>query len=163
MRGASPFFESERLGAGASPPCTKLEIERSARMARRAGVIGIVQMRSVLDKDVNFALARRLVQEAAARQADLVCLPENFDYIGVGGEPEPLTGPTVLRYQALSRELKVWISLGGMHEHVADKTPSLANTHVIIDAQGVVRACYRKVHLCTIPWRVGAALVRARG
>jgi predicted amidohydrolase len=71
-----------------------------------------------------------------------------------------------LRYIAC--ESKLWISGGGVHTRAESPPPSssdgvddkrrekIYNTHVIIDDEGRVRACYRKIHLfdVAIPGKV---------
>eukprot|EP00906_Rhabdomonas_costata_P004980 RCo007467 len=109
--------------------------------------IAIVQLCNTIDKEANFAVCQRLLREAVAKGARLVCFPENVDYMsemgaspcGSGGVPhsEPLQGPsahTVPRFQNLARELGVWVSLGGVHEWV--DAQRVRNSHVIIGSTG---------------------------
>jgi predicted amidohydrolase len=55
-------------------------------------------------------------------------------------------GPTLSACRDLPRNEEVWLSLGGFHERVAGNS-KIANTHVIVDAQGAVVETYRKLHL----------------
>lgn len=85
---------------------------------------------------------------------------------------EPLDGPTMTAYRALAKEHRVWLSLGGFHERLgasdvigdsgagsgagsgADSASEkskdsgkIANTHVVVSADGEMVATYRKIHL----------------
>lgn len=57
---------------------------------------------------------------------------------------EPLSGPVLGRYKALAKELGLWLSLGGFQETGPDEA-HMYNCHVVIDAQGEIKAKYRKV------------------
>jgi predicted amidohydrolase len=116
------------------------------------GVIAVVQLNAGSDRGVNLALVDRMVSEAAAKGAALVCLPECFDYITSSDDPddrwehyEPLNGPLMLSYCALAAKHGVWLSLGGYHELISHER--LSNTHVIVNAKGAIVASYRKAHL----------------
>mmetsp|Transcript_29524 Transcript_29524/g.74190 ORF Transcript_29524/g.74190 Transcript_29524/m.74190 type:complete len:308 (-) Transcript_29524:63-986(-) len=126
--------------------------------------IGLVQMCSRNDKEVNFQECARLVGEAAAQGCQLVALPECFSFIGARpGEAqiaaEPLSGPTMQRYCALARQHGLWLSLGGFQERPAEGTAEgeggqakILNTHVVIDGEGGIKAVYRKIHLFDAPF-----------
>jgi len=49
--------------------------------------------------------------------------------------------------QRLARETGAWLLLGGFPEQVADAPGRIANTSVLLDNTGSVRARYRKMHL----------------
>jgi deaminated glutathione amidase len=113
--------------------------------------LGVVQMTSSDDKDANFAAVARLLSEAVRLKVDFLCLPECFAFIGARPgaaleAAEPLDGPTMMRYRGLARENRMWLSLGGFHETCSDGQ-KVFNTHVIVDAEGDVKAAYRKAHL----------------
>lgn len=125
--------------------------------------LGLVQMCSRNDKDVNFDECARLVGEAAAAGCQLVAFPENFAFMGARpGESqaaaEALDGPTMARYCDLARQHGVWLSLGGFQEPPQGEASSegegakIFNTHVVIDAEGKVVAAYRKIHLFDAPF-----------
>ncbi|CAN8246846.1 unnamed protein product [Cochlearia groenlandica] len=112
--------------------------------------VATTQMTSVNDLSVNFATCSRLVQEATAAGAKLICFPENFSYIGEkSGDSvkiaEPLDGPVMKRYCSLARDSNIWLSLGGFQERFDDTR--LCNTHVVIDDDGIIRSTYQKMHL----------------
>merc|ERR1712232_228857 len=61
-----------------------------------------------------------------------------------------------------AKESGLWISGGGIHVKAPPISESLGvqqrvyNTHVILDSDGLLRSCYRKIHLfdVTIPGKV---------
>ena len=59
---------------------------------------------------------------------------------------EPLTGPTIQRYQELARQHSLWLSLGGFQEEGPD-VEHLYNCHVIVNSAGELVSTYRKVAL----------------
>lgn len=113
--------------------------------------VAAAQMTSVNDLAANFSTCSRLAKEAVAAGARMLCLPENFSYMGVKlGESlriaEPLDGSIMQNYCSLAREYGIWLSLGGFQEKGRDDT-HLFNTHVVIDDSGNIRSTYRKIHL----------------
>lgn len=113
--------------------------------------VAVAQMTSVNDLAANFATCSRLIKEASAAGAKLLCFPESFSFIGIGqGDSlkiaEPLDGPVMQGYCSLARESNIWLSLGGFQEKGSDDS-HLCNTHVIVDDNGNIRSQYRKIHL----------------
>lgn len=120
-------------------------------MAGNSARVAVAQMTSINDLAANFTTCSRLVKEAAAAGAKLLCFPENFSYIGAElGDSvkiaEPLDGPILQGYCDLARESKIWLSLGGFQEKGSDDS-HLRNTHVIVDDAGNIRSKYSKMHL----------------
>ncbi|KDP46130.1 hypothetical protein JCGZ_06641 [Jatropha curcas] len=120
-------------------------------MAASSVRVAAAQMTSINDLAANFATCSRLVKEAAAAGAKLLCLPESFAFIGAkDGDSikiaEPLDGPIMQQYCSLARESGIWLSLGGFQERGSDDA-HLRNTHVIIDDSGNIRSTYRKIFL----------------
>ncbi|KMT17570.1 hypothetical protein BVRB_2g036690 [Beta vulgaris subsp. vulgaris] len=120
-------------------------------MAANSARVAVAQMTSVNDLSVNFATCSRLVKEAAAAGAKLLCFPESFSYMGANlGDSvkigERLDGPIMQGYCSLARESQIWLSLGGFQEKGSDDS-HLCNTHVIVDDTGKIRSKYRKIHL----------------
>lgn len=121
-------------------------------MARRRSRVslGMVQMAMGKDGVKNVAKAARMVAEASARGADIVCLPELFSSTyfpqreSEAVEPEPIPGPTS---RALGREAarsKVVLVGGSIYERAGGKR---YNTSLLYDKEGVLLGSYRKVHL----------------
>lgn len=49
--------------------------------------------------------------------------------------------------QFIARESGLWISGGGVHTRVPNKSDKIFNTHVIVDDKGHLKAHYHKIHL----------------
>jgi deaminated glutathione amidase len=113
----------------------------------------VVQMRSTADVAANLDSATRLVEEAAARGARFVSLPENFAFLRSEGEPVPeaqaIDGEWVSRMAALAARHRLLLLLGSLPERVpGDKR--VLNTSVLIGPDGRTLASYRKIHLFDI-------------
>jgi predicted amidohydrolase len=88
--------------------------------------------------------------EAAAAGSDLVVLPElwpngGFTYQLWDATAQPLDGPWLSAMQDAARAASVVLHAGSFIERQADG--SLANTAVVVDADGTLDAVYRKIHL----------------
>ncbi|CAH9065474.1 unnamed protein product [Cuscuta europaea] len=143
----------------ATPPPPRASGGESVAMASLVRVAA-AQMTSVNDLATNFATCSRLVKDAASAGAKLLCLPENFSYVGVEqGDSlkivEPLDGPIVRGYCSLARESSIWLSLGGFQEKGSEDA-HLRNTHILIDDAGNIRSTYSKMHLFDVDVPGGA-------
>jgi len=113
----------------------------------------VVQLSSSSDAEASCRSAEELVRRAAERGAVLVATPENTNYLGPHEEKvrraEPLDGPTVRRFAALARELRIHLLLGSFNERAegADAAQRCRNTSVLFGPAGDVLAAYRKIHL----------------
>ncbi|KAB1227074.1 Omega-amidase,chloroplastic [Morella rubra] len=118
--------------------------------------IGLCQISVSPDKDRNIAHARKAIEEAAAKGAQLVLLPEiwNSPYsndcfpvyaedIDAGGDASPST--TML--SEVSRLLKITIVGGSIPERSGN---SVYNTCCVFGTDGKLKAKHRKVHLFDI-------------
>jgi predicted amidohydrolase len=89
----------------------------------------------------------RLVEQAAARGADIVCLPEGLTAAGnglsYGQAAEAVPGPTTAFLGDLARRLHVWI-VAGLYERSGTR---LYNTAVLVGRDGVLAGRYRKMSL----------------
>ncbi|XP_034203159.1 deaminated glutathione amidase, chloroplastic/cytosolic isoform X1 [Prunus dulcis] len=130
-------------------------IAGESNMAANSLRVAAAQMTSINDLAANFATCSRLVKEAAAAGAKLICFPESFSFIGAkDGDSlkiaQPLDGPILQQYCSLARincrESGIWLSLGGFQEKGSDDE-HLFNTHVVVDDAGNIRSTYRKIHL----------------
>mgnify|MGYP003729601669 CR=1 FL=1 len=119
-------------------------------------MIAVCQLSCTNNKDENYTTASSIVRQAANFGAEMIFLPECFDFVGANRQEtieaaESLQGPTMSRYRDLARNLKVWLSLGGFHQQQTDKGRSqsdkILNAHVIIDKDGEIRSIYHKIHL----------------
>jgi predicted amidohydrolase len=122
-------------------------------------LLAAAQMTSSADKAANVETATRLVQQAAARGATFVGLPENFAWFGPEADraaaAEPLDGPTLSRMATLARELRVTLLAGSVLEPGAPGG-RLYNTSALFGPDGAQLAAYRKIHLFDVDVGDGA-------
>jgi predicted amidohydrolase len=116
----------------------------------RAFRAAVVQLRSTGNIRPNLDRASGLIRAAADEGADLVALPENFAWIRVpGAEPppvHPLHGPLVQEMQALARDCRCHLLLGGFPEEVCGQA-KYHNAAALLAPSGDIIATYRKRHL----------------
>ena len=118
-----------------------------------------VQMSAGPDKAANLERAERLIRVGAARGANLVALPEVFNWRGKRVEQasaaETLEGHTLTLMSRLARELRIHLIAGSITEHAAGDSRCY-NTSVLLGPDGGQIAVYRKIHLFDIdlPGRV---------
>jgi predicted amidohydrolase len=119
----------------------------------RRALAAVVQMTSTADVERNLNVAEALVEQAAARGAAFVGLPENFAYLRSEGQPVPepqaVDGAWVSRMGALARRLRVTLLLGSLPERVPGDT-RVRNTSLLLGPGGETLGLYRKVHLFDI-------------
>ncbi len=118
-----------------------------------------IQMTAGADKLANLERAERLVRVGAARGANLVALPEVFNWRGKRPEQaaaaETLDGESLSLMSRLARELRIHIAAGSITERAGDSARSY-NTSVLLGPDGGRIAVYRKIHLFDVdlPGRV---------
>lgn len=118
-----------------------------------------IQMTAGADKPANLERAERLVRVGAARGANLVSLPEVFNWRGKRAEQaaaaETLDGESLRLMARLARELRIHIVAGSITERAGDSSRSY-NTSVLLGPDGGQIAIYRKIHLFDVdlPGRV---------
>ena len=109
-----------------------------------------VQMSSGPDKERNLGQAEALIREAAARGAELVVLPEVFNWRGRKPEQaqaaEDLAGPSLNLMARLARELGLYLVAGSITERIPDHAKAY-NTSVLFGPDGEALGFYRKIHL----------------
>jgi len=111
----------------------------------------LIQMTSGDDIGANIAQARGLMEDAIARGARLICLPENAFYMRREGQ---MAGtlyrtedhPGVHFCQQFAAQHGCHIIIGSIRAAVPDTTKAF-NRQVVIDATGAVVATYDKIHL----------------
>jgi N-carbamoylputrescine amidase len=114
--------------------------------------IGLIQDHAGDDANANLARAERLIREAAARGAQIVCLKELFNapYFCKSQQAErfdlaePIPGATTEAMSRLARELSV-VLIVPMFERQAPGV--YRNSAVVIDADGAILGVYRKMHI----------------
>jgi len=113
-------------------------------------VAGAVQMAADADLEANLDRARALVQRAASRGAVLVALPEVFAWRGARDQESAaartIPGPVSEFLCALAAELRI-VLVGGSFLEQAPGLSKSYNTSLLIDADGIIRGTYRKIHL----------------
>jgi predicted amidohydrolase len=118
-----------------------------------------IQMNAGPDKPANLERAERLVRVAAARGANLVALPEVFNWRGKRNDQaaaaETLDGATLSLMSRLARELQIHLVAGSITEHVPGDDRCY-NASALFGPDGAQIALYRKIHLFDIdlPGRV---------
>jgi predicted amidohydrolase len=109
-----------------------------------------IQLNSNDDRGRNLAEADRLTRAAAADGANLVVLPEKFDFLGTDEQmeqnAEPLDGPSIAWARETARELGIDLVAGSIAER-RDGRDKLSNTSVHVGPDGEVKATYRKIHM----------------
>ncbi|VVA11744.1 PREDICTED: omega-amidase [Prunus dulcis] len=126
-----------------TPPVTKFKI-------------GLCQLAVTADKERNIAHGRKAIEDAAAKGAQLVLLPEiwNGPYsndsfpvyaedIDAGGDASPSTA----MLSEVSQRLKITIVGGSIAERSGDR---LYNTSCVFGTDGKLLAKHRKIHLFDI-------------
>jgi N-carbamoylputrescine amidase len=114
--------------------------------------IGLVQQRCGPEVRENLERAVAGIREAAKRGAQIVCTQELFrsqyfcqrEDVATFDLAEPIPGPTTERLSALARELGVAIVASLFERRAAGL---YHNTAVVLDADGSLLGCYRKMHI----------------
>lgn len=118
-----------------------------------------VQMTSRADKQANLCKALGLVEQAAARGASFVALPESFLFMGPERDraqtAEPLDGPSLAQVAKKARELGIYLLAGSISEAGAPDG-RLYNSSVLFGPDGSRLAVYRKLHLFDVDLPDGA-------
>ena len=118
-----------------------------------------IQMSAGPDKAANLERAERLVRVGAARGANLIALPEVFNWRGKRNEQaaaaETLDGLTLTMMSQLARELQIHLVAGSITEQVPGDSRCY-NTSALLGPDGARIAVYRKIHLFDVdlPGRV---------
>jgi predicted amidohydrolase len=115
-------------------------------------IVACVQMNSGKDKEANLNKAEQLVTKAAELGAQLIVLPEYFNFRGPDEEKssnaEPIPGRTSTWAQAAARRTGAYLLAGSFLESGPDSPEGkFFNTSLLLDPSGNVVAQYRKMHL----------------
>jgi N-carbamoylputrescine amidase len=114
--------------------------------------VGLIQMACALDPGVNLEHAIARIEEAADGGAGVICLPELFrsryfcqtEDVALFDLAEPIPGPTTDALGRLAAARKVVI-LASIFERRAAGV--YHNTAVVLDTDGKIAGCYRKMHI----------------
>jgi predicted amidohydrolase len=124
------------------------------------GKVAAIQMTSSHIVADNLSAAAVLLREAKDLGCDIACLPENFSFIGLKDADKLQVaerdgeGAVQSFLSDSARKLEMWI-LGGTIVIRGDSDRRVANSSLLIDANGKRVARYDKIHLfdVTIPGR----------
>jgi N-carbamoylputrescine amidase len=114
--------------------------------------IGLVQMSATPDPDKNLQRAIDRLGQAAAKGAQIVCLPELFqtqyfcqrEDAALFDLAEPIPGPATAKLAEAAKQLGI-VLIASLFEK---RAPGVYhNTAVMIDADGSLRGIYRKMHI----------------
>ncbi|MGO9640403.1 MAG: carbon-nitrogen hydrolase [Candidatus Acidiferrales bacterium] len=114
--------------------------------------VGLVQMHSTAAPAENLARATERIREAAARGAQIICLPELFrspyfcreENADLFQLAEPIPGPTTDALSGVARELKIVLVVSVFERRAAGV---YHNSAAVIDADGALLGRYRKMHI----------------
>jgi N-carbamoylputrescine amidase len=121
-------------------------------MAKDNYKVGLIQMRCTPEPSENLACAKDMIREAAKKGANIVCLPELFltqyfcqrEDAALFDLAEPIPGPTTNELGPLARELNI-VLIASLFEKRARGL--YHNTAAMLDADGSLKAIYRKMHI----------------
>ena len=114
--------------------------------------VALIQMRCSPDPADNLARAAARLRQAAAKGAQVACLPELFltPYFCQSEDPanfdlaEPVPGPTTAALGEIASQTGM-VVVGSVFER---RTAGVYhNTAVVLDADGALRGVYRKMHI----------------
>jgi predicted amidohydrolase len=116
--------------------------------------VAAVQMSSQDNQAQNLEQARAGIEEAAARGARLIVLPENFAYMGTEAKKRELAepigegtpGPVLRALVDAAKRANAYVVGGGMAERSSDPNRPY-NTCVVVAPDGSISGKYRKIHL----------------
>src|SRR5262245_17600962 len=112
--------------------------------------VALVQLDATDDVAANLERAAALAEEAAARGARLVALPEYLQYrgpdAGFRASAGPIPGPLTDRFAEVARRHGAWVLVGSVAE-TSDDPARPYNTSVLLGPTGAVAARYQKIHL----------------
>ena len=114
--------------------------------------VALLQFCAGTNKAANLLKALAMSQEAIARGAKFILLPEVFNFRGAGSNKalfvkaaEKIPGPSTDAFVPLAKKYDVSFLLGS----ILEKAPNshAYNTSVFIGPRGAIVAKYRKIHL----------------
>jgi predicted amidohydrolase len=115
--------------------------------------IAAIQMTSGPDVAANLEQARTLLEDAAARGAQLAVLPENFSFLGLRDTDKRVvaesegSGPVQDFLSETASKLKMWIVAGTTPIKAGGGDGRVAAASLVYDAAGNQVARYDKIHL----------------
>lgn len=123
-----------------------------------------IQMLASSDKHANLGEAEGKIREAAGRGANVVALPEVFNWRGDRSEEnsfsESIPGPTSALMAQLARELRIYLLAGSFLE-TAPGGGKAYNTSLFLGPTGELLALYRKIHLFDVDIKGGVSTMES--
>ncbi len=108
-----------------------------------------IQLNSQPNLDTNMIEVYRWLEQAASKEAKLICLPENFAFMGNESErmkqAEEIAEIVEESLQVWAEELDVYILAGGYP--VQAEEGKVFNRSILINPEGEIQAMYNKIHL----------------
>jgi len=113
-------------------------------------VAAAIQLNARSDKSHNIENATKLIKKAAHKGAQLIALPEVFNWRGrrkeIPQNCETIPGTTSIKMAELAASLKIFLLCGSIIE-TNHQSPKPFNTSFLLNPRGECIACYRKLHL----------------
>src|SRR5499425_2971502 len=114
--------------------------------------VGLVQMSATPDPEKNLERAIDKLRQAAAKGAQIVCLPELFqtqyfcqrEDASLFDLAETIPGPTTVRIGEVAKQLRIVVIASLFEKRAAGV---YHNTAVTFDTDGGLRGLYRKMHI----------------
>ena len=110
--------------------------------------VAVLQLDSQDDVQKNLDTVVSFIEEAAARGAKLITMPESMNYVGLdnAGHAEEIPGgPTFQLMSEQAKKYGVWLHCGSIYEkNLNDPRPF--NSTMVIDPRGNLAAKYHKIH-----------------
>ena len=110
--------------------------------------VAVLQLDSQDDVQKNLDTVVSFIEEAAARGAKLITMPESMNYVGLdnAGHAEEIPGgPTFQLMSEQAKKYGVWLHCGSIYEKNPND-PRPFNSTMVIDPRGIVAAKYHKIH-----------------
>ena len=121
--------------------------------------VACVQMNSGPSIEENLVQAGQLIEEAARQGAELVCTPENTDYMRKNADLtlesayDATKHPGIPVFSELAKANKIWLLIGSMKIKVSDK--HIVNRSFLFRPTGSLVASYDKIHLFDVSLQNG--------
>ena len=110
--------------------------------------VAVLQLDSQDDVQKNLDTVVSFIEEAAARGAKLITMPESMNYVGLdnAGHAEEIPGgPTFKLMSEQAKKYGVWLHCGSIYEKNPND-PRPFNSTMVIDPRGNLAAKYHKIH-----------------
>ena len=114
--------------------------------------VALIQMDVGPDREKNLAKTHHLIDSAARKKPDIICLPELFSYMGSfhnsKSVAESKSGPSLTLIKELAVKHRTYIVAGSILEKTAKGLPK--NTCYTVSPKGKILSSYSKMHLFDI-------------